>query len=236
VWLGLPAPTVLAVGAAVAGVAVALGARFAAVVGARRRAARARSRLRAAIGQVTDERLAGPVGKEMRALQRCRTALVWRRCDREQAPCTRLRIPVQLRWSDMDAYGHINNVEMLRVLEEARIAAFWTHPDPPADGGWPTAVLAAGPGATTEMLVARQEIEYVRRLGTGARRSWSSCGSVISAGRASTCATRCTTGDLPGDGAAVPYARACTTLALVDPATGAPRRLTAPERAAWSPT
>jgi len=73
-WFGFAAPTVLAAGAAVAGAAVALGARFAATVGARRRAARARSRLRTAIGQVTDERLAGPVGKEMRALQRCRTA------------------------------------------------------------------------------------------------------------------------------------------------------------------
>ena len=153
----------------------------------------------------------------------------------EQAPCARLRIPVQLRWSDMDAYGHINNVEMLRVLEEARIAAFWTHPDPPADGGWPTAVLAAGPGATTEMLVARQEIEYVRPLGY--RRTpvvvelW--IGHL--GGASIDVCYEVHDGDLPGDGAAVPYARACTTLALVDPATGAPRRLTAPERAAWSP-
>jgi acyl-CoA thioester hydrolase len=150
----------------------------------------------------------------------------------EQAPGARLRIPVQLRWSDMDAYGHINNVEMLRVLEEARIAAFWTHPDPPADGGWPTAVLAAGPGAATEMLVARQEIEYVRPLGY--RRTpvvvelWIGhlggasidvCYEVLDGDR---------------DAAGSPYARACTTLALVDPATGAPRRVSAAERASWS--
>ncbi|MFE4477710.1 acyl-CoA thioesterase, partial [Kitasatospora sp. NPDC056789] len=26
-----------------------------------------------------------------------------------------------LRWADMDAYGHVNNVVFLRYLEEARI-------------------------------------------------------------------------------------------------------------------
>ena len=41
---------------------------------------------------------------------------------------TRLFVPVQLRWSDLDAYGHVNNVEMFRILEEARITAFWAHP------------------------------------------------------------------------------------------------------------
>ena len=27
---------------------------------------------------------------------------------------------VPLRWSDMDAYGHVNNVQFLRLLEDAR--------------------------------------------------------------------------------------------------------------------
>lgn len=153
----------------------------------------------------------------------------------DQVPGARLRIPVQLRWSDMDAYGHINNVEMLRVLEEARIAAFWTHPSPPADGGWPTAVLAAGPGARTEMLVARQEIEYVRPLGY--RRTpvivelW--IGHL--GGASIDVCYEVRDGDLPAHADSGPYARACTTLALVDPATGAPRRISAAERASWSP-
>ena len=43
----------------------------------------------------------------------------------------RLEVDVQLRWSDMDAYAHVNNVEMLRLLEEARIEAFWSHPAAP---------------------------------------------------------------------------------------------------------
>jgi acyl-CoA thioester hydrolase len=41
--------------------------------------------------------------------------------------------------------------------------------------------------------------------------------------------------DLPADGAPGPYARALTTLVLVDAATGAPRRIGDVERAAWLP-
>ncbi|WP_334683684.1 acyl-CoA thioesterase [Arthrobacter sp. CAN_A214] len=40
------------------------------------------------------------------------------------APPAALRCAIALRWSDMDAYGHINNVQVLRILEEARIAVF----------------------------------------------------------------------------------------------------------------
>lgn len=31
---------------------------------------------------------------------------------------------VPLRWSDMDAYGHVNNVQYLRLLEDARVIGF----------------------------------------------------------------------------------------------------------------
>ena len=41
----------------------------------------------------------------------------------------RLTIPISLRWSDFDAYAHVNNAEMLRILEEARIQAFWRRDD-----------------------------------------------------------------------------------------------------------
>lgn len=30
-------------------------------------------------------------------------------------------VQVPLRWSDMDAYGHVNNVQFLRLLEDARV-------------------------------------------------------------------------------------------------------------------
>lgn len=165
----------------------------------------------------------------------------------------RLRVPVQLRWSDMDAYGHVNNVEMLTLLEEARIEAFWAHPAPapglaaaaPSDREpWPTAVLDAGPGARTATLVARQEIEYLRPLGY--RRTpvvvdmW-----IGHLGGASidvcyevhdTVPTE-PAEPAPGEAAerVTPYARAVTTLVLVDAASGSPRRIGADERAAWLP-
>ena len=31
------------------------------------------------------------------------------------------RIPIALRWSDLDAFNHVNNAEYLRYLEEARV-------------------------------------------------------------------------------------------------------------------
>ena len=32
---------------------------------------------------------------------------------------TRLHVPVPVRWADLDAYGHVNNVAVLRLLAEA---------------------------------------------------------------------------------------------------------------------
>jgi acyl-CoA thioester hydrolase len=75
---------------------------------------------------------------------------------------TRIQVPIRLRWSDFDAYAHVNNAEMLRLLEEARIEAFW-RPDAGSDpdAARPTAVLDARPGASTITLIARQEVEYL---------------------------------------------------------------------------
>lgn len=164
---------------------------------------------------------------------------------------TRLRVPVQLRWSDMDAYGHVNNVELLRLLEEARIEAFWAHPapaDPLGDGAapatgpadrerWPTAVLDAGPGARTATLVARQEVEYLRPLGY--RRTpvvvdmW--IGHLGGASIDVCYEVHDASPDDAAAGAPGPYARAVTTLVLVDAASGSPRRIGETERAAWLP-
>lgn len=146
---------------------------------------------------------------------------------------TRLHIPVQLRWSDMDAYAHVNNVEMLRLLEEARIEAFWRHPategDDPAPPSRSTAILDASPGASTVTLVAHQEIEYLAPL----------------AYRRAPVTVALWLGRLGGaslevcyevsDDAGTVYARATTTMVLVDPATGTPRRIGPAERAAWEP-
>jgi acyl-CoA thioester hydrolase len=72
----------------------------------------------------------------------------------------RIHVQIPLRWSDFDAYAHVNNAEMLRVLEEARIQAMW-RPDDGSVSNAPTAVMDVRPGAETLALIARQEIEYV---------------------------------------------------------------------------
>ncbi|WP_040768244.1 thioesterase family protein [Tsukamurella sp. 1534] len=60
-------------------------------------------------------------------------------------------VKVPLRWSDMDALQHINNVATMRLLEEARIRFMAEHAD--------------RPGATrVSMFVAHQEIDYVTPL------------------------------------------------------------------------
>ena len=60
---------------------------------------------------------------------------------------------VPMRWSDMDAYGHVNNVVYLTYLEEARVDMLFT--------------LGAELGAkalSAGVLVAHHEIDYRRPL------------------------------------------------------------------------
>jgi acyl-CoA thioester hydrolase len=152
----------------------------------------------------------------------------------------RLHVPIKLRWSDLDAYGHVNNAEMLRLLEEARIQAFWVTDDGSAGAsldenavGGSTAILDGRPGSDTLTLIARQEIEYllpvpylrepldielwIGRLG-GA--SLEVCYELYTP-----------IGTVPRE----LYTRATSTLVMVDAATSRPRRISTRERAAWSP-
>lgn len=149
----------------------------------------------------------------------------------------RLHVPITLRWSDLDAYGHVNNAEMLRLLEEARIAAFWVTDDPAtASGeavGGSTAVLDGRPGADTLTLIARQEIEYLAPipylrkpldvqlwLGRLGGASLEVCYEVWSP---------------DGVEPRTLFTRAATTIVLVDATTQRPRRIDERERAAWTP-
>ena len=75
VWWGLPAPTVLAVGGALAGLLLAGLARIGVEVGARRRTAKARQSLRAAIAKVTGELVVNPVKAEQERYESARLAL-----------------------------------------------------------------------------------------------------------------------------------------------------------------
>jgi GTP-binding protein EngB required for normal cell division len=74
-WWGLPAPTVLAVGGVLAGLLVAGLARIGVEVGARRRSAKARQSLRAAIARVTGELVVDPVKAEQQRYESARLAL-----------------------------------------------------------------------------------------------------------------------------------------------------------------
>ncbi|WP_028266254.1 acyl-CoA thioesterase [Arthrobacter sp. MA-N2] len=69
-----------------------------------------------------------------------------------------------MRWGDMDAYGHINNVQIVRMLEEARIAAF----GPPRGAGLPGAEPPVSIFNDVEdgvmTLVVEHRVRYIRTL------------------------------------------------------------------------
>jgi acyl-CoA thioester hydrolase len=146
----------------------------------------------------------------------------------------RLHVPTPLRWSDLDAYGHVNNARMLSLLEEARIQAFWVSDDTSEHAvGASTAVLDATPGATTITLIARQEIEYLAPIpyqrqpvdielwiGHMGGASLDVCYEVYSPA---------------GNNPRVLYTRAVTTVVLVNAESERPRRISDAERAAWQP-
>jgi acyl-CoA thioester hydrolase len=145
---------------------------------------------------------------------------------------TRLHIPIRLRWSDLDAYGHVNNAEMFRLFEEARIAAFWVD-DTGAEGDHSMAILDGRPGADTVTIIARQEIEYLLPipylrapldvqlwLGRMGGSSLEICYEVWSP---------------IGTEPRTLYAKAATTVVLLDAKTQTPRRITDAERAACQP-
>ena len=145
----------------------------------------------------------------------------------------RLHLPIHLRWGDLDAFNHVNNTAMLKLLEEARVRAFWA-PDVGEDAP-DTALLDSSIHSGILTLIARQEIEYFAPVpyqrhpldvqlwfGKLGGSSIEVCYEVFSPAE-----TASPTQTL--------YARATTVVVKVDASTGRPMRLTAEERAAWSP-
>ncbi|MFE4950716.1 acyl-CoA thioesterase [Leifsonia sp. NPDC056665] len=143
----------------------------------------------------------------------------------------RLHVPIKLRWSDLDAYAHVNNAAMLRLLEEARIEAFWST-DEHAVGG-STAVLDGTPGADTLTLIARQEIEYVAPIPYLRQpldvQLW--LGRLGGASLEVNYEVWTPEGVEPR----TMFSRAATTIVLVDAASQRPRRINDRERTAWTP-
>ena len=137
---------------------------------------------------------------------------------------------IPLRWGDMDPYGHVNNVEVMRVLEEARIAAFGV-PVGTGEQVAPAAipffsVLPEG----TQALIAEHRVRYLRPLNYRNVpvdvRVW-----VVSA-RAATLVLGFEILDA-ADGA--PCIRAQTQLALFVPRTRTVLRMTAEQRELLEP-
>ncbi|WP_353988063.1 acyl-CoA thioesterase [Ruicaihuangia caeni] len=143
----------------------------------------------------------------------------------DAAASARVRIPVQVRWGDLDPYNHVNNVALMRILEEARVRAFWA-PAAADEPRLPTAVFQ--PGDDSQTFIASHRVEYLKpidyqrepldvqlwlqRIG-GA--SFEIAYEVFSSAGLTT--------------------RASSTLVVVHGPTGRPRRLRDYERAAWEP-
>jgi len=147
----------------------------------------------------------------------------------------RLHAPIRLRWSDIDAYGHVNNSAMLRLLEEARIAGFWGHDPADVDdpGDLPDPIIDGRPGSGTMTVIAAQRLEYLASIPYLRRpldvQLW--IGRIGGASIDVSYEVWSPAGVEP----AVLYTRATTALVMVDAATNRPRRLTDEERAACEP-
>ncbi|MFJ8046301.1 acyl-CoA thioesterase [Kitasatospora sp. NPDC096147] len=122
-----------------------------------------------------------------------------------------------MRWSDMDAFGHVNNVVFLRYLEEARIDFMFTQ------------AAAAGAGEFAGgSVVARHEIDYKRPLVHRPEpvtvETW-----VTKIGGASLTVSY-EIKDTAEDGTETVYVRASTVVVPYDLAAGRPRRISPVER------
>ncbi|GAA2889927.1 acyl-CoA thioesterase [Microbacterium esteraromaticum] len=143
----------------------------------------------------------------------------------------RLHIPIHLRWGDLDAFNHVNNTSMLKLLEEARVRAFWK----PEEGEQApaTAVLDSGIEQGILTLIARQEIEYLAPVPYQRRplevQMWF---GKLGGSSLEVCY------EVHNDPASVErtlYARSTAVIVLVDAASGRPVRISPEMRAAWEP-
>ncbi len=137
----------------------------------------------------------------------------------------RVHVQIPLRWGDLDAYNHVNNVQMMRILEESRVRAFWA---PEVGEALPTAVLVATAGSATITMIAGHVVEYVAAVEYHREpldiQLWISAVGGASAEISYEVYSRGTL-----------VVRAESTMVFVDTATQRPRRISDEERAAWEP-
>ncbi|MGH3507686.1 MAG: acyl-CoA thioesterase, partial [Nocardioidaceae bacterium] len=135
----------------------------------------------------------------------------------EDVGVTRHVFPLKPRWSDLDAYNHVNNVTWLEYLQEARVDMLFVHA--PARGA---EQLAEG------VLVARAEIDY--KLPMTFRQEPYPIEMWVTKIGAAFFTIGYEIVDTDAAGSRTLYGVASTVLAPVDLATGRPRRVTAAER------
>jgi acyl-CoA thioester hydrolase len=121
--------------------------------------------------------------------------------------------PIEIRWNDLDVYGHVNNAIYLTYLEEVR-------------DEWLGAVLD-DPGEVWSYVLARVAIDYIRELGLEDDRVLGRC----RLGHIGTSSIH-TVEEIATLGGEV-AARAEAVLVARDRGTGRSRPLTAAERAAF---
>lgn len=136
-----------------------------------------------------------------------------------------------LRWGDLDAFNHVNNTSMLKLLEEARVRVFWA----PSDGedAPDTAVLESGLDSGLLTLIARQEIEYLapvpyRRNPLDVQMWFGRMGG-------SSLEVYFEVYSPASDRSQTLYARATVVIVVVNAESGRPMRLTDRMREAWAP-
>jgi len=135
-----------------------------------------------------------------------------------------LTVELDLRWADTDQYGHVNNVSLVRLVEEARIRAIGL-PDQPSGFGNPPPVLAAlEPGTFT--IVAGQRFEYRQELGYHGQRVLAELWFSQIGSRSVTLACR-----LLDLSRTVEFLVATVTIVIMDAAARRPRALTDTESA-----
>jgi acyl-CoA thioester hydrolase len=130
-------------------------------------------------------------------------------------PCFVTKVP--LRWTDQDAYHHLNHARAVTVLEEARIDLFF---DRAAEDGLR--------GFATGLLVAELNVAYRRQVAY--RSTPLRIAMTVDEMRAASFRIRYALHDGPADDDPVAI-EAWTRMAIYDLEAGRPRRLDATERA-----
>ena len=80
-------------------------------------------------------------------------------------------IPVDVRWGDMDAYGHVNNARYFTYCESARIRYFEAVELEASRAGRDSSADQEGPAVVSATCNFRRQVHYPAKLEVGARAS-----------------------------------------------------------------